>query len=88
MATVFWDSKSISLLMIGEKISSQYYVDLLDCFIIKLTEMQPYLSKKIFFYQMNALAHLSVITTTKFINLHYELLPHLPYSPGFVTFVF
>ena len=41
--------------------------------------------KKVFFYQNNAPCHKSIATMAKLHELHFELLPHPPYSPDLVT---
>jgi len=43
---------------------------------------RPHLAKKkVLFHHDNAPAHSSSIATAKLVELHYELLPHPPYSP-------
>lgn len=85
MATIFWDSNGIILmdfLQKGRTITGQYYSELLDRFDIKLKETRPHLAKKkVLFHHDNAPAHSSRIVAAKLHELHYELLPHPPYSP-------
>ena len=39
--------------------------------------------KKVLFHHDDAPAHTSAVATAKLVELCYELLPHLPYSPDF-----
>ena len=39
------------------------------------------MKKKVLFHQGNALCHKSIATMAKLHELHFELLPHSPYSP-------
>ena len=43
--------------------------------------MAHLVKNKVLFLHDNALAHTSAVATAKLVELHYELLPHLPYSP-------
>ena len=42
---------------------------------------QPQMKKKVLFHQDNAPCHKSIATMAKLYELHFKLLPHLPYSP-------
>lgn len=85
MATVFWDAEGIILIDYLEKgrtITGQYYSALLDKFDAawKKERTLPY-RKKLLFHHDNAPAHSCLLATQKLLELHYELLPHPPYSP-------
>lgn len=85
MATVFWDSQGIihtDYLQKGRTITGQYYANLLQEFDTILKKKRPHLNKKkVLFHHDNAPAHSSRIADSKLKQLHYELLPHPPYSP-------
>lgn len=84
MATIFWDSKGIILLEFLEKgstITGQYYSELLDRFDEKLKGTRTHLAKEKVLFHHNAPAYSSGVFTAKSHELHYELLPHPPYSP-------
>lgn len=85
LATVFWDAKGIifmDCLEKGKTITGLYYANLLDKLIKHIREKRPGLSKKkIFFHHDNAPAHTSKVSMEKIKKLHFELVPHPPYSP-------
>lgn len=85
MASVFWDANGILLvdyLEKGRTINSEYYCALLDKLRAAIDEKRPSTKrKKILFLQDNAPCHASHLTTSKILSLHFELLPHPPYSP-------
>jgi Transposase. len=87
MATVFWDSQGviyIDYLKKGKTVTGLYYAKLLGRFDAELQKKRPYLAKKkVFFHHDNAPALTSAIATARLVELHYELLPHPPYSPDF-----
>lgn len=85
MATVFWDSQGviyIDYLEKGKTVTGLYYAELLGRFDAELQKKRPHLAKKkVLFHHDNAPAHTSAVATAKLVELHYELLPHPPYSP-------
>ena len=89
MALVFWDAKGILLidyLQKGKTINSEYYCSLLNQLDEKIREKRPGLQhKQIIFHQNNSPAHKGVEIMTKFNELKYELLEHLPYSPDLAS---
>lgn len=85
MATIFWDSHGvifIDYLEKGKTINSEYYTQLLDHLKEEIGKKRPHLAKKkVLFHQDNAPPHKSMKTMSKLAELHFELLPHPPYSP-------
>jgi histone-lysine N-methyltransferase SETMAR len=85
MATVFWDSKGllyVDYLQKGRTINAQYYADLLQNLSDAIKEKRPHLfKKKILLHQDNAPVHTAKVAMGKIKELHFELLPHPPYSP-------
>ena len=86
MATVFWDAQGIlfiDYLEKGRTINNKYYIPLLMHLKEEITTKKwPHLKKKkVLFHQDNALCHKSIASTAKLHELHFELLPHPPYSP-------
>lgn len=85
MATVFWDSSGILLidyLEKGKTITGEYYRGLLDQLKDAIKEKRPHLQKKkVLFLQDNASSHTAADTIMKLREIHFELLPHPPYSP-------
>lgn len=85
MASVFWDSKGIIMvdyLTKGKTINSEYYIKLLIRLKEEIALKRPGMQKKkILFHQDNAPIHKSYATMSKLDELHFELLPHPPYSP-------
>lgn len=85
MASVFWDTQGIILvdyLQKGKTINSEYYVQLLIKLKKEIALKRPGMQKKkTLFHQVNAPAHRSMATMAKLQELHFELLPHPPYSP-------
>ena len=48
----------------------------------EMTKKRPQMKKKkVLFHQDNALPHKLIATMEKLYELHFELLPHPPYSP-------
>jgi len=92
MATVFWDSRGIiftDYLEKGKTMTGQYYANLLGRFDAELIRKWPHLAKKkVLFHHDNAPVHSSAIATAKLVELRYELLPHLPYSPNLASYDF
>ena len=86
MATVFWDSHGVILieyLQKGKTVSGAYNASLLDKLKKEIAEKRPHLQKKkILFHQDNAPSHTSAFARAKIHELRFELLDHLPYSPG------
>lgn len=85
MASVFWDAKGIIMidyLPKGKTITGEYYANLLDQLKQNIAKKRPGLDKKkIIFHHDNAPAHSSRIVASKIKDLHFELIPHAPYSP-------
>jgi len=85
MATVFWDARGVihvDYLEKGRTINGEYYSNLLGQFDSELKKKRPHMAKKkVLFHQDNAPAHKSVVAMMKLCELHYEILPHPPYSP-------
>lgn len=85
MASVFWDSHGILFIDYVEKgktINSEYYMALLERLKAEIDAKRPHMKKKkILFHQDNAPCHKSMKTMVKMNELHFELLPHPPYSP-------
>jgi len=85
MATVFWDSHGVVLIDFlehGRTITGAYYANLLDQLNKAIQAKRPHLAKKkVLFHHDNAPAHASHIVAAKLHELHYEVLPHAPYSP-------
>lgn len=85
MASVFWDSNGILMidyLPKGQTINGEYYANLLDKLQECIEQRRPGLArKKIFFHQDNARVHTCLKAMAKINELHYDLLPHPPYSP-------
>lgn len=85
MASVFWDSHGIlfiDYLKKGQTINSDYYIALLDRLSDEIKRKRPHMAKKkTLFHQDNAPIHKSMKTMAKLHDLHYQLLPHPPYSP-------
>jgi Transposase. len=84
MTTVFWDSQGviyIDYLEKGKMVTGLYYAEILGQFDTELQKKYSHLEKKkVLFQHDNTPAHASTVATAKLVELHYELLPHLPYS--------
>ena len=80
-----WDVQGIlftDYLEKGRTINSKYYIALLVHLKEKITKKQLQMKKKkVFFHQDNTPCHKSIATMAKLHELHFELLPHPPYSP-------
>lgn len=85
MASVFWDAHGIifiDYLEKGKTINSDYYIALLERLKDEIAKKRPQLKKKkVLFHQDNAPCHTSKVTMAKLNELHFQLLPHPPYSP-------
>ena len=85
LASVFWDTHGIlfiDYLEKGRTINSEYYMALLVRLKEEIAKKRPQMKKKkVLFHQDNAPCHKSLATMAKLHELHFELLPHPPYSP-------
>lgn len=85
MASIFWDAKGIILidyLQKGTTINAQYYCALLEKLKTTIAEKRPHLKRKKFlFHHDNAPCHTAKFTIEKLAKLHFQLVPHAPYSP-------
>lgn len=85
MASVFWDENGIlfvDYLEKGKTITGAYYASLLERLKKEVTAKRPGLAKKkILFHHDNAPAHTSMVVMAKMHELHFDLVPHPPYSP-------
>lgn len=86
LASVFWDAHGIlfiDYLEKGRTINSKYYMALLVRLTEEIANKRPQMKKKkVLFHQDNAPCHKSIATMAK---LHFELLPHPPYSPDLAS---
>ena len=85
MVTVFWDAHGIiytNYLEKGQMIAGEYYASLLHQLSEEITKKRPHFKKKmILFRQDNAQVHTCAVSMAKFMELKFELLQHLLYSP-------
>ena len=86
MITVWWSAAGLihySFLKPGVTITSEKYVQQIDEMHQKLQQLQPALvnRKSPILFHEKARSHVSKQTLQKLIELSYEVLPHLPYSP-------
>jgi len=85
LGRLFWDTHGIlfiDYLEKGKTINTDYYCALLERLKDEIAKKRPHMKKKkILFHQDNAPCHKSMKTMVKFNELHFELLPHPPYSP-------
>lgn len=85
MASVFWDSSGIifiDYLPPKTTITGAHYAHQLDQLMDIITVKRPGMKKKkIYFLQDNASPHTCDVAMKKIKDLHFELLPHPPYSP-------
>ena len=66
----------------GRTINIKYYIALLVSLKEELVKKRPQMKKKnVLFHQDNAPGHKLIVTMAKLHGLHFELLPHSPYSP-------
>ena len=66
----------------GRTVNSKYYIALLVYLKEEITKKQPQMKKqKVLFHQDNTPCHKLIATMAKLHELHFELLPHPPYSP-------
>ena len=87
MLYIWWDWKGVlyyKLLPENQRINSNKYCSQLDQLKAALDEKHPELvnRKRIIFHQDNAIPHVSLMTRQKLLQLGWEVLIHLPYSPG------
>ncbi len=84
MASIFWDVQGILFIDYLEKertINREYYIALLVHLKKEIAKKQLQMNKKkVLFHQDNAACHKLIATMAKLHELHFELLPHLPYS--------
>ena len=79
---LFWDVQGISFIEKGRTINSEYYIALLVRLKEEIGKKRPQMkNKKVLFHQENVPCHKSITTMAKVHELHFELLPHPPYSP-------
>ena len=70
------------LLEKGRTINSDYYIALLVHLKEEIAKKRPQMKKKkVLFHQNNTPYHKFIATMAKLHELHFELLPHPPYSP-------
>jgi len=85
MLSVFWDVNGILFIDFLDKdkiMNSEYYMALLDRLTAEIMIKRPYIQdKKVLFHHDNFSCHESMETMAKLKELHFELLPHPPYSP-------
>ena len=85
LASIFWDAQGIlfiDYLEKGRTINSEYYIALLVRLKEEIAKKRPQMKKKkVLFHQDNAQCHKSIAMMAKLNELHFELLPHHPYSP-------
>lgn len=85
MASVFWDVQGILFIDYfdkGKKISSEYYIKLLDRLCAEIIKKRPQMQeKKILFHQDDAPCHISMETMVKLNELRFQLLDHPAFSP-------
>jgi hypothetical protein len=88
MLTLFWDQKGVILehyMPRGNTVTSASYSDLLKNHLrpaIK-TKQHGLLSTGVILHHDNARPHFARATAVTIENLHFECLPHPPYSPDF-----
>ena len=84
LASIFWDVQGILFLNYlekGRRHNSKYYMALLVHLMQEIAKKWPQMKKKKgLFYQDSALCHKLITTMAKLPELHFELLPHPPYS--------
>ena len=85
IATVFWDVRGIiytDYLEKGYTITGAYSASLLYGLSEEINKKSPHLKKKmILFHQGHTRMHTCADSMAKFMELKFELLQHLPYSP-------
>ena len=86
MLCIWWDWKGVlydELLPENQTINSNEYCSQLDQLKAALDEKRPELvnRKRIIFHQDNTRLHVSLMTRQKLLQLGWEVLIHLPYSP-------
>ena len=92
MLCIWWDWKGVlyyELLVENQTINSKYCSQL-DQLKAALNEKRPESVKRkhIIFHQDNTRLHVSLMTRQKLLQLGWEVLIHLPYSPGIVPLDF
>ena len=89
LASVFWDADgSLFIDYLEEEITfnSKYYMALLVHLKVEIAKKRLQMKKKkVHFHQSNAPPHKSIAKMAKWHKLHFELLPHPPYSPDPAT---
>ena len=90
MLCIWWDWKGVlyyELLPENQMINSNKYCSQLDQLKVALDEKRPELvnRKCIIFHQGNAKPHVSLMTRQKLLQLGWEILIQLPYSPDIAT---
>ena len=93
MLYIWWDWKEVlyyELLPENQTINSNKYCFQLDQLKAALDEKRPELvnRKHIIFHQDNARPHVSLMTRQKLLQLGWEVLIHLPYSPDIAPSVY
>ena len=92
LASVFLDAQGIlfiDYLEKGRTINNKYYIPLLMHLKEEISKkMATFEEEKVLFHQDNALCHKSIASTAKLHELHFELLPHPPYSPDLAPWLF
>ena len=93
MLCIWWDWKGVfyyELLPENQTINSNRYCSQLDQLKAALDEKHPELvnRKHIIFHQDNARLHVSLITRQKLLQLGWEVLINLPYSPDIAPWHF
>ena len=84
LVSVFWDAPGILFIDYvknGRTFNSEYYIALLVHLKKETAKKQPKLKKNVLFHQDNVQCHKSIAKMAKLNELHFELLPHPPYSP-------
>ena len=85
LASVFWDAQGILFIDHLEKvrtINSKYYIALLVHLKEEITNKWLQIKKKkVLFHQDNTPCHKLIAMMARLHELHFELLPHPPYSP-------
>ena len=89
LASIFWDAHGIlfiDYLEKGRTIDSEYYMALLVRLKEEIAKKQPQIKKKkVLFHRDNAPCLKPIAKMGKLHELHFELLPHPPYSPDLAS---
>ncbi|GFW05876.1 mariner Mos1 transposase [Trichonephila clavipes] len=83
MLSVWWDFKGIVFLPDNTTINSEVYCHQLDKLNDALKQKRTQLinRKGVVFHQDNARSHTSLVTRQKLLQLEWDTMQHLPYSP-------